>query len=191
MACGPTSDTPPRREYVELLSDVKSNRGRVGYGIEAFDARDPMAWPGFATREDVTGLPPTVVSVNECDPLRDEGVAFYRLLLLGRRREPGPRGARHHARHGDVPDRVSRDQSRRRARPGRLRERLTTTESHQPGDDAASVISSTDTHRRSATDRSIAEQTAATLAPTAKSGLHSRASQVAARSHTWLIRLAS
>jgi acetyl esterase/lipase len=40
-----------------------------------------MAWPGFATRDDVTGLPPTVISLNECDPLRDEGVAFYRLLL--------------------------------------------------------------------------------------------------------------
>jgi acetyl esterase/lipase len=30
---------------------------------------------------DVTGLPPVVVSVNECDPLRDEGIAFYQLLL--------------------------------------------------------------------------------------------------------------
>ncbi len=24
---------------------------------------------------------PTVISVNECDPLRDEGIEFYRLLL--------------------------------------------------------------------------------------------------------------
>ena len=39
------------------------------------------AWPAFATDEDVRGLPPTVISVNECDPLRDEGIAFYRLLL--------------------------------------------------------------------------------------------------------------
>ena len=30
---------------------------------------------------DVVGLPPTVISVNECDPLRDEGINFYRLLL--------------------------------------------------------------------------------------------------------------
>ncbi|MEC8868285.1 MAG: alpha/beta hydrolase, partial [Pseudomonadota bacterium] len=36
---------------------------------------------GFATAEDVRGLPPTVISVNECDPLRDEGINFYRLLL--------------------------------------------------------------------------------------------------------------
>jgi acetyl esterase/lipase len=72
---------PSSIEYRELLSDVTCNRGRIGYGIEAFNAGDPLAWPGFATREDVTGFPPTVVSVNECDPLRDEGVAFYRLLL--------------------------------------------------------------------------------------------------------------
>ena len=25
--------------------------------------------------------PPVVISVNECDPLRDEGINFYRLLL--------------------------------------------------------------------------------------------------------------
>ena len=31
-------------------------------------------------RGDVIGFPPTVINVNECDPLRDEGIAFYRLL---------------------------------------------------------------------------------------------------------------
>jgi acetyl esterase len=35
----------------------------------------------MATAEDVRGLPPVVISVNECDPLRDEGIGFYRLLL--------------------------------------------------------------------------------------------------------------
>ena len=29
---------------------------------------------------DVAGLPRCVISVNECDPLRDEGINFYRLL---------------------------------------------------------------------------------------------------------------
>jgi acetyl esterase/lipase len=57
------------------------NRATMAYGIEAFDARNPLAWPRFATHQDVEGLPPTVVSVNECDPLRDEGIAFYRLLM--------------------------------------------------------------------------------------------------------------
>nr|WP_275586177.1 alpha/beta hydrolase fold domain-containing protein [Geodermatophilus normandii] len=43
-------------------------------------ARDPLAWPYFATVEDLTGMPPHVVSVNELDPLRDEGIAYYRKL---------------------------------------------------------------------------------------------------------------
>jgi acetyl esterase/lipase len=72
---------PSSTENNGILLDLHSNRGAVSYGIEAFDAKDPLAWPSFATVEDVKGLPPTVISVNECDPLRDEGIAFYRLLL--------------------------------------------------------------------------------------------------------------
>ena len=53
----------------------------MAYGIEEIEQQNPLAWPAFASEEDVAGLPPTVISVNECDPLRDEGVAFYRLLL--------------------------------------------------------------------------------------------------------------
>ena len=53
----------------------------MAYGIEELESGNPLAWPGFATADDVRGLPPTVISVNECDPLRDEGVGFYRLLL--------------------------------------------------------------------------------------------------------------
>jgi acetyl esterase/lipase len=53
----------------------------MAYGIEAFEARNPLAWPSFATPDHVKGFPPTVISVNECDPLRDEGVEFYRMLL--------------------------------------------------------------------------------------------------------------
>lgn len=44
-------------------------------------AEDPLAWPYFATAEDLAGLPPHVISVNELDPLRDEGLAYYRKLL--------------------------------------------------------------------------------------------------------------
>ncbi|MDE3065319.1 MAG: alpha/beta hydrolase [Acidobacteriota bacterium] len=64
-----------------IFINVSSNRPAMIYGMDAFLAKDPLAWPGFATVEDVAGFPPTVISVNECDPLRDEGVAFYRLLL--------------------------------------------------------------------------------------------------------------
>ena len=53
----------------------------LAYGGGPPEARDPLAWPIFASAADLAGLPPTVISVNECDPLRDEGVAFYRMLL--------------------------------------------------------------------------------------------------------------
>lgn len=42
------------------------------YGIDGFNNKDPMAWPSFPTVEDCKGLPPVIVMVNECDPLRDE-----------------------------------------------------------------------------------------------------------------------
>lgn len=44
-------------------------------------AENPLAWPLHAATELLVGLPPHVVSVNELDPLRDEGLEFYRLLM--------------------------------------------------------------------------------------------------------------
>lgn len=64
-----------------ILLDLHSNRGAMAYGIGELERRNPLAWPGFASEEDVRGLVPTIISVNECDPLRDEGIEFYRLLL--------------------------------------------------------------------------------------------------------------
>ncbi len=77
----PQAQYPSSTENNGLLLDLHNNCGAMAYGIEAFEARDPLAWPAFASEEDVRGLPPVVISVNECDPLRDEGIAFYRLLL--------------------------------------------------------------------------------------------------------------
>jgi acetyl esterase len=77
----PTPESPSSTENNGILLHLHSNRGAVGYGIAAFTERNPLAWPSFATADDVTGLPPVVISVNECDPLRDEGINFYRLLL--------------------------------------------------------------------------------------------------------------
>ena len=77
----PLAENPSSTENNGILLELHHNRGAMGYGIEAFEARNPLAWPGFATADDVKGLPPVVISVNECDPLRDEGVNFYRLLL--------------------------------------------------------------------------------------------------------------
>jgi acetyl esterase/lipase len=77
----PDARYPSSTENNGILLDLHSNRGAMSYGIEAFNAKDPLAWPGFAGVDEVKGLPPTVISVNECDPLRDEGIAFYRVLL--------------------------------------------------------------------------------------------------------------
>lgn len=77
----PAPNCPSSIENNGILADLHCNEGAIGYGIEAFEAGNPLAWPSFATTEDVVGFPPTVVSVHECDPLRDEGVNFYRLLL--------------------------------------------------------------------------------------------------------------
>jgi acetyl esterase len=77
----PQPDYPSSTENNGIFLDLHNNRGAMAYGIEALEARNPLAWPAFATAEDVKGLPPVVISVNECDPLRDEGIAFYRLLL--------------------------------------------------------------------------------------------------------------
>ena len=77
----PDNEHPSSIEHEGVFISIANNRIAHAYGIDALDARDPLAWPLFAALEDVSGLPETVISVNECDPLRDEGVAFYRLLL--------------------------------------------------------------------------------------------------------------
>jgi acetyl esterase/lipase len=44
-------------------------------------ATNPLAWPLHASTDDLRGLPPHVISVNQLDPLRDEGLAYFRKLL--------------------------------------------------------------------------------------------------------------
>jgi len=77
----PHPESPSSVENNGILLDLHNNRGAMAYGIKEVERRNPLAWPGFATEEDVRGLVPVMISVNECDPLRDEGVNFYRLLL--------------------------------------------------------------------------------------------------------------
>ena len=77
----PRDDLPSSSENNGILINLHSNRGAMAYGMDAFEAKDPLAWPLFASEDDVRGLPKVMISVNECDPLRDEGLAFYRLLM--------------------------------------------------------------------------------------------------------------
>ncbi len=76
----PQDRFPSSIENNGILLELHNNRGAMAYGIDAFEAKNPLAWPSFATEDDVRGLVPTVISVNECDPLRDEGIEFFRLL---------------------------------------------------------------------------------------------------------------
>ena len=77
----PLARHPSSTENNGILLDLHNNRGAMAYGIAELDRRNPLAWPSFASEDDVRGLPPVMISVNECDPLRDEGIEFYRLLL--------------------------------------------------------------------------------------------------------------
>ncbi len=77
----PQDQYPSSIENNGILLDLHNNRGAMAYGIDEFRAKNPLAWPAFASDEELKGFPPTVISVNECDPLRDEGIVFYRRLL--------------------------------------------------------------------------------------------------------------
>ncbi len=77
----PSPEYPSSEENNGIVIELHNNRGAMAYGIGELEARNPLAWPGFAMEDDVRGLPPVMISVNECDPLRDEGINFYRLLL--------------------------------------------------------------------------------------------------------------
>ena len=72
---------PSAVEFDGYFLRVLGEWGRYSDGVAAADAKDPLAWPIFAGTDDVAGLPSTVIRVNECDPLRDEGIAFFRTLL--------------------------------------------------------------------------------------------------------------
>ena len=51
------------------------------YGPGAEHSTDPLCWPSHATADDLAGLQPHVISANEVDPLRDEGLAYPRTLV--------------------------------------------------------------------------------------------------------------
>lgn len=52
----------------------------IAYDPTGENATNPLAWPYFASQSDLEGLPPHAISVNELDPFRDEGLAYYRKL---------------------------------------------------------------------------------------------------------------
>ena len=50
------------------------------YDPEKKNMDNPLCWPFQASVDDLKGLPPHCISVNELDPLRDEGLAYFRKL---------------------------------------------------------------------------------------------------------------
>lgn len=80
--------------WLEDADDLPSLRENDGYFISCLQlallgflydpnqehAQDGTCWAGVATDADLAGLPPHVISVNELDPLRDEGLVYYRRL---------------------------------------------------------------------------------------------------------------
>lgn len=78
----PPAELPSLRENDLYFLDV----AMLGILARSYDptgehATDPLAWPYFATVDDLADLPPHVISVNELDPLRDEGLAYHRRLI--------------------------------------------------------------------------------------------------------------
>lgn len=79
-------------EQPDELPSLKENDGYIFSCVEMaangslYDpdnkhADDPACWAGSATEADLKGMPPHVIAVNELDPLRDEGLLYYRRLL--------------------------------------------------------------------------------------------------------------
>jgi acetyl esterase len=73
----------PGRSAVEnqgILMNVHSTFDPMAYGIEELRRRNPLACPRLRDRRGGRGLPVNI-AVDELDPLRGDGVEFYRLLL--------------------------------------------------------------------------------------------------------------
>lgn len=74
-------DLPSLRENDEYFIGTQGLALLGSLYDDGTHADDPTCWAAVATDDDLTGLPPHVISVNELDPLRDEGLVYYRRLV--------------------------------------------------------------------------------------------------------------
>jgi acetyl esterase len=72
-------DTPSWKEFGETNFPTRALNSKMiaAYVSRNIDANAPLLAPSSARLD---GLPPTLLQVGECDPLRDEGVAFVQAL---------------------------------------------------------------------------------------------------------------
>src|SRR4029079_10810234 len=63
----PQERFPSSIENEGIPRNPHPHHSAVAYGIEQLDAGNPLGWPSFATEDDVRGLSPTFISVNEAD----------------------------------------------------------------------------------------------------------------------------
>jgi len=90
-ACCPYISGAYEEKLSELVSLIETDQCLITckqmavlaklYDPDGRNSLNPLAWPYHSAREDLLGLPPHVVWTNELDPLRDEGIAFYRKLM--------------------------------------------------------------------------------------------------------------
>jgi acetyl esterase/lipase len=78
----PPADLASLFENDKYFLDVE-NMGAMAkaYDPDGANVTNPLAWPMHAAASDLAGLPPHVISVNELDPLRDEGLVYFRKLV--------------------------------------------------------------------------------------------------------------
>ena len=80
-----SADNPPELPSLTendgyFMSNALNSILRDLYDLNRGNRQNPLAWPYFATVDDLRGLPPHIISVNELDPCRDEGLAYARTL---------------------------------------------------------------------------------------------------------------
>lgn len=82
MYASPPSELASMRENDGYTVDI-SMMGALAkiYDPTGVNHQNPLAWPYHATIDSLEGLPPHTISVNELDPLRDEGLAYHKKLL--------------------------------------------------------------------------------------------------------------
>lgn len=74
-------ELPSTVENDQFFLGIRSMDAQAAYYTHTENRTDPLAWPYHATIEDLKGLPPHHLVMDELDPLRDEGIAYYRKLL--------------------------------------------------------------------------------------------------------------